>query len=366
MTKKKKSLREEYKELLPIDNQDYTDAKKYYEEYLEIFDGIIKCKSKASLKKLKDTIIKQSPWKQAIKKSKKSLYRGVADSDRKIVLPLLKEEIQILNKENLNDLEKISKEVSSKKIKIGATPAENFFAFLFRDFEQAFDGNFENPRVIFLGINPKIEKLDHEDYKLEDRFLEPFNKKRPVLMNTNENKDYYFKDGGFFFSTFKSKDEKIKTEFINRVSDETEITPFAFWEFYPYATMSQKNWYKEIKIRNGKIKKYFEWSLVLPSQIWLLCLLSYAIKKAQFENTELILYCTKKNATFIENTMIPLVDVWELDKYNKICVLTNKGQNRVFSKGNIMSYPFPKIPSFIKRKTNKDFFTSVWGVEGKS
>lgn len=193
------NLKEKYKDLLPIDDQDYTDAKKYYEEYLEIFDGIIKCKSKASLKKLKDTIIKQSPWKQAIKKSKKSLYRGVADSDRKIVLPLLKEEIHILNKENLNDLEKISKEVSSKKIKIGATPAENFFAFLFRDFEQAFDGNFENPRVIFLGINPKIEKLDHEDYKLEDRFLEPFNKKRPVLMNTNENKDYYFKDGGFFF-----------------------------------------------------------------------------------------------------------------------------------------------------------------------
>ena len=45
MTKKKKSLREEYKELLPIDNQDYTDAKKYYEEYLEIFDGIIKCEN---------------------------------------------------------------------------------------------------------------------------------------------------------------------------------------------------------------------------------------------------------------------------------------------------------------------------------
>lgn len=365
MTNQTENLKDKYKDLLPIDDQDYKDAKDYYEKYLQLFDRIIKCKSKASLMKLKD-IIKQSPWKQAIEKSKKSLYRGVADSDRKIVLPLLKEEIQILNKENLNDLEKISKEISSNKIKIRTTPAENFFASIFRDFEQAFDGNFENPRVIFIGINPKIEKLDHEDYKLEDRFSEPFNKKRPVLLNTNENKDYYFGKRSFFFSTFNSKDEKIKTEFINRVSDETKITPFAFWEFYPYATMNQNNWYKEIKIRNGKIKKYFEWHIVLPSQIWLLCLLSYAIKKAQFENKELILYCTKKNAPFAKNTMMPLVDILEIDKNKRICILTSKSRNRVFSKGNIKAYPNTVIPKFIKLDSNKDFFASVWGIGGKS
>lgn len=367
MTENKNSLREKYKDLLPIDNQDYIDAKEYYDKYLETFDKIIECKNKSSLKKLKIRIIKQSPWKLAINTSKNSLYRGIADSDRKILLPLLKEEIQILNKENLNELEKISRETSSTQLKIGETPAENFFAFIFRDFEQAFDGNFENPRVIFLGINPKIEKLDHEDYKLEDRFLEPFNKKRPVLLNTNENEDYYFgKKRSFFFSTFNSKDEKIKTEFINRVSDETKITPFAFWEFYPYATMNQNNWYKEIKIRNGKIKKYFEWHIVLPSQIWLLCLLSYAIKKAQFENKELILYCTKKNAPFAENTMMPLVDILEIDKNKRICILTSKSRSRVFSKGNIKAYPNTEIPKFIKLDSNKEFFASVWGIGKES
>ena len=382
MAKEKKSIKKIYEEILSdeydnevadkieklktIDEQDYEAAEEYYKNYLRILDGVVKSKDKSSLKKWKKKIIKESPWKRAVKKSKESLYRGIADSDREILLPLLKEEIQILNKENLNDLEKISRETSSTKFKIGATPAENFFAFIFRDFEQAFDGNFENPRVIFLGINPKIEKLDHEDYKLEDRFSEPFNKKRPVLLNTNENKDYYFGKGSFFFSTFNSKDEKIKTEFINRVIDETEITPFAFWEFYPYATMNQKSWYKEIEIRNGKIKKYFEWRIVLPSQIWLLCLLSYAIKKAQFENKELILYCTKKNAPFAENTMMPLVDILEIDKNKRICILTSKSQSRVFSKGNIKAYPKKEMPKFIKLDSNKEFFASVWGIGKES
>ena len=347
--------------LISIDNRDYEASKDYYETYLRIFYGIIKCKNKSSLKKLKDTISKQSPWKQAINKSENSLYRGIADSDRKILLPLLKEEIQILNKENLNDLEKILRETPSTNLKIGATPAENFLAFIFRDFEQAFDGNFENPRVIFMGINPKIVELDHDYYNLTNLYLNPFDSKRSVLMNKNLDEDYYFKNGGFFFSTLEVDDKSIMTKFMDRVMDNSKRTPFALWEFYPYATMNQDKWFNKIEIRNKKIKKYFEWKLVLPSQIWLLCLLSYAIKKAQFETKELILYCTKKNLDFVENTMIPFIDILELNKHKNICILTNRGGSRVFSKGNIMKYPIPEVPSFIKIDSNKEFFASVWG-----
>lgn len=361
MAKKKKSLREEYKELLPIDNQDYTDAKKYYEEYLEIFDGIIKCKSKASLKKLKDNIIKQSPWKQAIKKSKKSLYRGIADSDRSILLSLLETEIQIIKEKNLEDLEEIYENKVNRK-----DLANTFFENIFRDFEQAFDGNFENPRVIFMGINPKIVELDHDDYNLTNRYLNPFDSKRPVLMNKNLDEDYYFKNGGFFFSTLEVDDNSIMTKFMDRVIDKSKRTPFALWEFYPYATMSKNKWFNKIEIRNKKIKKYFEWQLVLPSQIWLLCLLSYAIKKAQLETKELILYCTKKNLDFVENTMIPLIDILELNKHENICILTNRGGSRVFSRGNIMKYPIPEVPSFIKIDSNKNFFASVWEIGKES
>jgi hypothetical protein len=346
--------------LISIDNHDYEASKDYYETYLRIFYGIIKCKNKSSLKQLKDTIIKQSPWKQAINKSKNSLYRGIADSDRSILLSLLEAEIQIINEENLEDLEEIYQNKVNRE-----DLASTFFENIFRDFEQAFDGNFENPRVIFMGINPKIVELDHDDYNLANLYLNPFDSKRPVLMNKNLDEDYYFKNGGFFFTKSES-DEEVRKEFIRRVCEKSEITPFAFWEFYPYATMNQKNWYKEIEIRNGKIKKYFEWRIVLPSQIWLLCLLSYAIKKAQFENKELILYCTKKNAPFAKNTMMPLVDILEIDKNKRICILTSKSQNRVFSKGNIKAYPSTVIPKFIKLDSNKEFFASIWGIEDKS
>lgn len=370
MAKKKKSIKKIYKEILfdeydnevaakiekliSIDNRDYEASKDYYETYLRIFYGIIKCENDKQLKELKEEIKENNPWEKALEKQDQ--YRGIADSDRSILLSLLETEIQIIKEKNLEDLEEIYENKVNRK-----DLANIFFENIFRDFEQAFDGNFENPRVIFMGINPKIVELNHDDYDLTDLYLNPFDSKRPVLMNKNLDEDYYFKNGGFFFSTLEVDDKSIMTKFMDRVIDNTKRTPFALWEFYPYATMSQKEWFNKIEIRNIKIRKYFEWKLVLPSQIWLLCLLSYAIKKAQFETKELILYCTKKNLDFVENTMIPFIDILELNKHENICILTNRGGSRVFSKGNIMKYPIPEVPSFIKIDSNKEFFASVWG-----
>lgn len=375
MARKKKSIKTIYKEILfdeydnevaekiekliSIDNGDYETSKDYYETYLRIFYGIIKCENDKQLKELKEEIKENNPWKNALEK--KEQYRGIADSDRSILLSLLETEIQIIKEKNLEDLEEIYENKVNRK-----DLANTFFENIFRDFEQAFDGNFENPRVIFMGINPKIVELDHDDYNLKNLYLNPFDSKRPVLMNKNLDEDYYFKNGGFFFSTLEVDDNSIMTKFMDRVIDKSKRTPFALWEFYPYATMSQKEWFNNIEIRNIKIRKYFEWKLVLPSQIWLLCLLSYAIKKAQFETKELILYCTKKNLDFVENTMIPLIDILELNKHENICILTNRGGSRVFSRGNIMKYPIPEVPSFIKIDSNKNFFASVWEIGKES
>ena len=104
MTENKISLREKYKDLLPIDNQDYIEAKKYYEKYLEIFDEIIKCENEEDLEKWKDPIIENNPWKEALEYSKQ--YRSIADSDRSILEPLIEEEINNLKKGGLT-LEKI-------------------------------------------------------------------------------------------------------------------------------------------------------------------------------------------------------------------------------------------------------------------
>lgn len=244
---------EKIEKLITIDAQDYEiaidskNSKNYYETYLRIFYGIIKCENEEDLGKWKDSIIENNPWKEALEKESNK-YRSIADSDRSILLSLLEAEIQVINEENLEDLGEIYQNKVNRE-----DLASTFFENIFRDFEQAFDGNFENPRVIFMGINPKIVELDHDDYNLANLYLNPFDSKRPVLMNKNLDEDYYFKNGGFFFTKSES-DEEVREEFIRRVCEKSEITPFAFWEFYPYATMNQKNWYKEIEIRNGKIK----------------------------------------------------------------------------------------------------------------
>ena len=200
MARKKKSIKTIYKEILfdeydnevaekiekliSIDNGDYETSKDYYETYLRIFYGIIKCENVKQLKELKEEIKENNPWENALEK--KEQYRAIADSDRSILLSLLETEIQIIKEENLEALEKIyEKKVNRKDL------ANTFFENIFRDFEQAFDGNFENPRVIFMGINPKIVELNHDDYNLTDLYLNPFDSKRPVLMNNNLHLDFY-------------------------------------------------------------------------------------------------------------------------------------------------------------------------------
>ena len=106
MTNETENLKDKYKDLLPIDNQDYIDAKKYYEKYLEIFDGIIKCKNEIDLGKWKNTIIENKPWKKALENSNQ--FRSIADSDRSILEPLLEKEIKNFKNEIINkDLIKI-------------------------------------------------------------------------------------------------------------------------------------------------------------------------------------------------------------------------------------------------------------------
>ena|GEM_PF-4923308 len=47
------------------------------------------------------------------------------------------------------------------------------------DYEQAFDGNFINPSVLIVGINPKY--VEHDSYGLKDVYKNPFNQCRVPL-----------------------------------------------------------------------------------------------------------------------------------------------------------------------------------------
>ena len=45
MSNEIESLKEKYKDLLPIDNQDYEASKEKYETYLRIFHNMVKCET---------------------------------------------------------------------------------------------------------------------------------------------------------------------------------------------------------------------------------------------------------------------------------------------------------------------------------
>lgn len=280
------NLKEKYKDLLPIDNQDYkkaidtTDAKNYYETYLRIFDGIIKCENEEQLKDLKKDIKKNNPWKKALTKElrKSNKYRSIADSDRSILEPLIEEEINSFEDNNISEKtrEFLNKELRKtyrpfdEKSKfndvVENTIATIFFNQLFSDFEHVFDGNFENPRVVILGINPKLSDIEHKRFNLQRVYKNPFNSRRNTLFSNNDENDendkndkYYFVDNGFFFSKNDNKvsNNIIKGIFLRKVNNSKIDTPYCLWEFFPYATTSENEWYDGIKI-SIKVKKYLE------------------------------------------------------------------------------------------------------------
>lgn len=211
MTYKTENLKDKYKDLLPIDNQDYKDAKDYYEKYLQIFDGIIDCNDEESLNDLKEKIENNNPWENALNDSNQ--FRSIADSDLSILEPLIQEEINNFKDNIFSEKmrESFSDEVSTIYSQYGGEEefntaikenlAKPFFKQIFSDFEHAFDGNFENPRVIILGINPRLKNLKHESYELTKVYEKPFDSKRPTLYSEKDvrSKDeYYFIPNGFF------------------------------------------------------------------------------------------------------------------------------------------------------------------------
>ena len=381
MTKRKRSLREEYKDLLPIDDQDYKDAydakdsKNYYETYLRIFDGIIKCENEEQLKGLKKYIKNNNPWKEALKTS--TQFRSIADSDRSILEPLIEEEInsfedniisektrEFLNKE-LRKTYRPFDEKSKFNDVVENTIATIFFNQLFSDFEHVFDGNFENPRVVILGINPKLSDIEHKRFNLQRVYKIPFNSRRNTLFSNNPGNDkYYFVDNGFFFSKNDNdvSNNIIKDIFLHKVNNSKIDTPYCLWEFFPYATTSENEWYDGIKI-STKVKKYLELKKVLPSQIWLLCILTYTLKKIILEKNKeerlMYIFLTKTNKTFMDKFFKPYLELVNIQDRTNIIVLTkNNNQNRNFHWNNIKNYNKGK-KTF---NSVEDFFETIWGI----
>lgn len=271
-------LVKKYSDLLPIFASDYFLAKDSYDEYIRILDRLLNANKTSVLEEIKSDIKKYNPWKDDSLKSEDD-FKSVAKVDKPILIPILEKEIEAHKQhEKEEDVEIIIKN-------------------RFKDFEHIFDGNFEDPRVLILGINPKMNTFDHEPYNLKNVYDEPFDRCRPILNSINpEPDDYYFSqsNGVFFRGMIKDK-EDIYNRVLEQISSENEYTPIALWEFFPYASKSETQWYANVEIGIGgkEIRQYLMLRRILPSQIWLLCLLTYTIKKAILENQKLTIFLKK-------------------------------------------------------------------------
>ena len=319
---------------------------------------------------MKEEIEKNNPWENALNPSYR--FKSIADSDYKIMERIIDVEcdsiFERLFNENLSSLFKDSFQNLYKKNRNLMTTVKTelgykFFEKVFADFEHAFDGNFENPRVVILGINPRLKDFNHDTYNLAEVYDKPFDSKRPTLYSEedkSEKDEYYFTPNGFFFietENYKTSD-RIKEEFLCRITSEKEDTPYALWEFFPYATNSENEWCEGVKIldETGGIKEYLSLSRWLPSQIWLLCLLTYTIKKSSP-----YIFLTKNNKDFRENFFNKYLVKLKITKESKIKVLSkSNGRNRRFNLTNIKNY-FDDGEK-ISFGTVEEFFKEIWAI----
>ena len=336
-----KNLREKYKKIFKISEEDYQKAKKsqkkenYYDIYLEIFDNLVD--NNKNKNELKEDIEKSNPWKTSKSSNNEYKFKSLAVSDREILEKLLIRNIDELNKN-------------------GKTEAESIIESRFDDFEHAFDGNFINPKVILLGINPKMV-ANHESYGLKNTvYKDPFNEKRPVLNHSEDdfNKDYYFKKSGFFYT--KDVPENIREKHIELSAYPDSVTPFALLEVFPYASENVKEWQKGYKISHS-LRPYFNLKKTLPSQIWLVCLLTYAIKNTN----NLFLYLRINNVNFRKNFLDSYFDLLSLKSSGTIKVLTKKSSIPKFSKNNIKPY-FKELTLNIRTDSAESFFEDIWCI----
>ena len=373
-----KKTAEDLDKLLSIDKDDYELAKDDYVEYLKILYQLIECKNEEQLEGLKKDIKNNNPWKKALENSEQ--FRSIADSDRSILEPLIEKEIknfknEILSKKlqkfyNVNNIVELLSNNSDEKEKlesiINKDMATKLYEAIYSDFEHAFDGNFEDPRVLILGINPKLEDIKHESYNLIETYREPFNNRRKTLININGNKDYYFKPKGFFFSGMDDSREAndLKEMFKELVTNEDEVTPYALLELYPYATKDIKEWYGGISISQKKILDYMKQNNFLPSQIWLLCLATFTIKKALLNpKRELYIFCTKREKTFLDSFLKNYIEgILKITSASNVKILLKKDdRNRSFNVNNINPY-FEDSGIVFAKNDFKEFFKVIWDI----
>lgn len=323
------NLKDKYNHIFKISDPDYNKAKYYYDTYLKIFDEILK-DNKSFNENLRFKIECSNPWKTAGYTKDKYYFNSLAQSDCNILGELLIENIEELLEKDSN-----SKEIIQSR---------------FKDYEQAFDGNFINPKVIILGINPKMS-VEHPLYGLDASvYKRPFDNTRSILKN-----DYYFGSQGLFYANMKDHDD-LRNSHYNMIFNKDEVTPVALWEFFPYASENETEWQKGYKMTKA-LKDYFHLKKILPSQIWMVCLLTYVIRSS----TKLRIFLRKNNRHFREEFLNNYFELLGLKNNDHIDVLTKRSSaSKYLSRGNIKPFYDEKLRIAIN--SNEEFFEDLWGI----
>ena len=321
-------LKKIYKHLFQISDDDYEKAATHYDEYLAIFHDLVQGDIFDACN-LRERIENSNPWKNSGYSDGKYEFISLAGTDCDILAPLLIDNIE-------NSQQEDAKEVIQAR---------------FKDFEHAFDGNFIKPRVILLGINPKMSS-EHDSYGLKDTvYKEPFNTNRPILDN-----DYYNSSDSIFYA--KTKEFPLLQKSLRDMiyEDKTE-TPVALFEFFPYASETETNWRDGYKIDDAIIQ-YFNFKKILPSQIWMICLLTYAIRSSD----KLFLFLRKNNEDFRNHFLNKYFEEIQIMNKENIKVLSKKsGSSKYLSNGNVKPF-FKESLTNVRTDTVEKFFKDLWGI----
>lgn len=196
---------------------------------------------------------------------------------------------------------------------------------------------------------------EHDSYGLKETvYKEPFNTNRPILDN-----DYYNGDGSIFYANMK-KHQDLKYIHSKMISNEDKVTPVALWEFFPYASEKETVWQKGYSISKS-LKRYFQLKETLPSQIWMVCLLTYTIKHSE----KLFLFLRKNNQDFRNHFLNKYFEVIQILENKRITVLSKKGPSKYLSNGNVKPF-YKESLTNVQTDTVEEFFKDLWGISSNT
>lgn len=221
---------------------------------------------------------------------------GIAEEDKEIFIPLLA--INIIN--NIGEAVSIRKKEEKKdpccKEKFPSDTLAILVALMiclpFMDYQQAFDGNLYDPRVIILGINPRFKADTFYDYEqkegkdfmvghMKEVYDKPIcEKNRPMLYKMNETDDencekieptdlhiakddYYYGRRGHFYpgvSDYLKKEHRSRCLGNEGKTDKKKKNQVAFLELFPYASNGIGTWWNQEDLNHAlTLLKLLEW-----------------------------------------------------------------------------------------------------------